>query len=141
MTKRRAGSSSIPDEEWERHKEEIVSLYRNSTRKRVMQLMSEGHGFHARYGSLVSLLHEISTNDPLTFSESQYTRVFKKWGLRRYSNARDWKRIDRCIRKRRSKGKASNVILYGNPISQDKLEKEIARNVSFTDRIFDAKGG
>lgn len=67
--------------------------------------------------------------------------MFKKWGIRTYSNARDWKKIDRCIRKRQSEGKASNVVLYGNPISQYKLEKEIARYVSFTDRIFSAKGG
>ena len=67
--------------------------------------------------------------------------MFKKWGIRRNSNVRDWRKIDRCIRKRRSKGKASNLILYGNLISQDKLEKEIARNVSFTDRMFDTEGG
>lgn len=139
MTKRRAGT--IPDETWEKHKGDILSFYQSSTLESVMQLMSERHKFHARHGSSVSLLHKINTNYPLTSSKSQYTRMFKKWGIRRYSNVRDWRKIDRCIRKRRSKGKASNVILYGHPISQDKLEKEIARNVSFTDRMFDAKGG
>ncbi|KUL86471.1 hypothetical protein ZTR_08099 [Talaromyces verruculosus] len=117
MMKRRAGT--IPDETWEEHKGDIVSLYQSSTLESVMQLMSERHGFHA--------------------SKNQYTRMFKKWGIRRYSNVRDWRKIDRCIRKRRSQGKASNLILYGNLISQDKLEKEIARNVSFTDRMFNRK--
>lgn len=49
MAKPRA--SAIPKEKWERHKEEIVSLYRESELESVMQLMKERHGFYARYNS------------------------------------------------------------------------------------------
>lgn len=50
-------------------------------------------------------------------------------------------KLDRCIRKRQLKGKATNAILNGNPISHDKLKEKIERYISFTDRIFDTTGG
>ncbi|KAF5014425.1 hypothetical protein F66182_14599 [Fusarium sp. NRRL 66182] len=119
MAKGRSGT--IPDEVWERHKAEIASLYRGSTLERAMQLMSQRHGFQA--------------------SKNQYTSMLKRWGIRKYSSAQDWKKIDSCIRKRQLKGKDTNAVLNGNLISQDKLEKKILRHISFTDRIFEVNGG
>ncbi|KAL3713550.1 hypothetical protein TMatcc_002253 [Talaromyces marneffei ATCC 18224] len=65
--------------------------------------------------TLEGVIQMMSQRHGFNASKSQYTRKFKEWG------------------------KATNVILHGNPISQDKLEKEIARYVSFTDRIFSTK--
>jgi hypothetical protein len=36
-------------QEWTKHEKEITSLYRKNTLNRVMQLMSEKHGFYGTY--------------------------------------------------------------------------------------------
>jgi hypothetical protein len=58
MAKRQ--TSIISDEEWERHKVEIISLYRKSNLESVIRLMNQKHGFYARYVPFAFTYHALT---------------------------------------------------------------------------------
>ncbi|KAJ9312530.1 hypothetical protein DTO271D3_7232 [Paecilomyces variotii] len=106
--------SRIPDKNWEKHKQEIISLYleSGSTLERTMNCMFINHGFQA--------------------SKNQYTRKLKDWRIAKNSKSSIWKYADRKLRSRAREGKKSNILLHGTLQSRSKVQKEIARHVTFT---------
>jgi hypothetical protein len=128
MTKK---APRIPDETWDRHKPDIIALYLapKSTLDQTMQRMEETHGFRAR----CDLRFPESRPEADVFrSKNQYTTKLKAWGIGKNANASTWEFIDKVKRKRKLEGKDSEIVLYGRKQSRRKVEKEIARNVTFT---------
>lgn len=60
-------------------------------------------------------------------SKAQYIRRFKKWGYQKNSNHENWKAITREVRKRKLRGKDSEVYIKNRHISDQKLRKEMSR--------------
>ncbi|CEL10996.1 hypothetical protein ASPCAL14103 [Aspergillus calidoustus] len=107
----------IPESEWEKHKQRIVSLYLEprSTLEGTMFLMKERHGFEA--------------------SKNQYRAKLKHWKVRKNATRDMYIWVDRKIKRRALEGKATDVFLDEKRLSLKKLTKEIARNVTFTDSL------
>ncbi|KAL4918424.1 ankyrin repeat-containing domain protein [Aspergillus aurantiobrunneus] len=104
----------IPESQWERHKEQIISVYsgENSTLERTMTIMQERHGFKA--------------------SKNQYRTRLKRWKLGKNATTDIWTWVGMKMRQRESQGKATQVFLHNKRLSRQKVMKEIARNVTFT---------
>lgn len=67
-------------------------------------------------------------------------RLFKKWGFRKNKRAHDWEFIDRSIKRRKNEGKESEVFHNGLLIPKQRVEKEIARNVTTLQQMNYATG-
>ncbi|OJJ08254.1 hypothetical protein ASPVEDRAFT_98164, partial [Aspergillus versicolor CBS 583.65] len=98
---------------WDRYKEEIISLYRESSLKDTMIKMDEKHGFQA--------------------SKSQYRARLKAWKIGKHATADVWVFINGRLKKRTRAGKKTDVLLYGELQPPQKVAKEIARNVTVVD--------
>ncbi|KAL3444415.1 ankyrin repeat-containing domain protein [Aspergillus insuetus] len=107
----------IPESEWEKQKQRIVSLYLapQSTLEHTIALMKEIHGFEA--------------------SKNQYRTKLKLWKVGKNATRDMYIWVDRTIKRRALEGKATDVFLHEKPLSRKKLAKEIARNVTFTDSL------
>ncbi|OJJ48013.1 hypothetical protein ASPZODRAFT_15459 [Penicilliopsis zonata CBS 506.65] len=108
----------ISDEVWERHKEEIIALYSasNLTLEQTRVRMESNHGFQA--------------------SQNQYTKRLKDWGVTKNSPTNIWPTVNAKMKKRkREEGKDSEVSLHHKPLSSKKVQKEIARHVTFTQTL------
>lgn len=60
-------------------------------------------------------------------SKAQYLRQLKKWGFEKNSSSDQWKKVAMVVRKRKSRGKDSEVFIKDDRISDQKLRKEISR--------------
>ncbi|KAL4795118.1 ankyrin repeat-containing domain protein [Aspergillus venezuelensis] len=101
----------IPNEVWEQHKEEILSLYleRKWTLDLVIAVMRDRHGFGA--------------------SPNQYRAKLKAWKVGKNTTPNVWRFVEAELRRRRLEGKNIQVVLYGQVQPWAKVMKEIARNV------------
>ncbi|KAL2847496.1 ankyrin repeat-containing domain protein [Aspergillus pseudoustus] len=104
----------IPNSVWERHKPEIISLYLEpqSTLNLMMEVMKERYGFQARV--------------------NQYRAKLKAWGVGKNIPSSHWLIIDKKIKNRRLEGKETDVKIYGQLQSSEKIKKEVMRNVTYT---------
>jgi hypothetical protein len=59
----------------------------------------------------------------------------KKRGLQKYASATIWTFIDQRLKKRTLEGKDSEVNIHGRKRSRLEIDKEIARNTTFTSRL------
>ena len=62
-----------------------------------------------------------------TISKAQYIRQFKKWAFEKNSNIDQWKAVTRVVRKRKFRGKDTEISIKGRRISDRKLRKEMSR--------------
>ncbi|OJZ92837.1 hypothetical protein ASPFODRAFT_278603 [Aspergillus luchuensis CBS 106.47] len=84
----------IPEEIWNRHKEEIIASYSSRTLDQMMKHMMEEHGFEARS------------------SKNQYVGKLKLWKKRKYHTRKN-RFFDRPKeQKRRQEGKDSDVHIH-----------------------------
>jgi hypothetical protein len=59
--------------------------------------------------------------------KAQYIRQFRKWGFEKNSNSDQWKAVARQVRKRKSRGKNSEIYIQDKRILDEKLRKETSR--------------
>jgi hypothetical protein len=57
------------------------------------------------------------------------------WKVKKNATSYMWIWVDREIRRRALEGKATDVFLHGKKLSDRKIAKETARNVTFTDLL------
>ncbi|KAL2833821.1 ankyrin repeat-containing domain protein [Aspergillus cavernicola] len=107
----------IPNTTWDKHREEITDIYLEpkSTLEWTMRLMIERHGFEA--------------------SKNQYRVKLNAWKVGENVTTEHWVFIDSRVRKRKLEGKESEVSLYGQQQSREKVTKQIARNVTKRDEL------
>jgi ankyrin repeat protein len=134
----------IPEAEWGKQKERIVSLYLEpqSTLEHTVAFMKEKHGFEATYvipryhhqgcGSIFSS-QTLTSSANSTVSKYQYRTKLKLWKVAKNATRDMYVWVDRETKRRALEGKATDVFLHDKPLSHRKLAKEIARNVTFTD--------
>ncbi|KAK2804607.1 hypothetical protein FQN51_001808 [Onygenales sp. PD_10] len=100
------------------YKDTLSRLYidENRTLSEVMTYMEKEYDIHAKKGV--------------------YQRLFAKWSFRKTKVGGNWIWVDHRIEKRKAAGKKRSALLVnGNPLDTKKVEKEISRHVSTTDRI------
>ena len=60
-------------------------------------------------------------------SKAQYERRFRKWGFRKNLKRNEWQLIGTKIERRKQAGLESQVYVFGEALSDDKVQKEISR--------------
>jgi hypothetical protein len=146
------GSLSQPyrgptDEDWERWKNAIHTLYILEDRKLggpdgVKETMENRHNFKARYvvndeDRLVVPAADHEDNG----SESQYHRRLDRWGFNKKLTAQNWRIVDSKFRKRKADGKKSEMFYQGLLVPAAKVRREISRHGYTTLERFQAAQG
>jgi hypothetical protein len=68
-------------------------------------------------------------------SKSQYERIFKKWGFKKYQTKEGWVAIGHEVQKREREKKESEVWWNENLIAAKRVRKETQRYASLISRI------
>lgn len=125
MTKPR----SIPASEWDLHKAQICTLYEEEkkTLKELVELMEENHGFHATSVMTSPRVCYYRPRLTPTNSPSQYTRQFRKWGLKKNATREAWELASLQVKKRELEGKDTEIRMNNRPVPAKKLKKAILR--------------
>ncbi|KAH7126587.1 ankyrin repeat-containing domain protein [Dendryphion nanum] len=97
---------------WESHKEDIRRLFLVEKLPikgdaGIRQKMAQLHGFFA--------------------TESQYETRLKNWGFQKNATSREWQELDRCLQSREAAGKETDVYLYEEIVTSEKLRKQRMR--------------
>lgn len=61
-------------------------------------------------------------------SKAQYETRLKKWKFRKYAKKDEWRTLDRVLKVRKAQGKDTEVVLYGERVTPEKVRKEIMRH-------------
>jgi hypothetical protein len=64
----------------------------------------------------------------ISSSKSQYERIFKKWGFRKYLTEKEWAAIGYKLEKRNRENKGSQVSWRGVQIPPQKVQRETKRH-------------
>ncbi|KAI0418221.1 ankyrin repeat-containing domain protein [Xylaria grammica] len=99
----------MASDDWEQHKLRIVSMYLIDRQplKHIVSYMKEHHNFDKK--------------------PNKYQCQLQTWGAKKNATKDVWSYVAYRVRKRERKGKKSKVMLYGVPIPEARLRKEIQR--------------
>ncbi|KAJ2995102.1 hypothetical protein NUW58_g1370 [Xylaria curta] len=99
----------MASDDWEQHKSRIVFMYliERQTLHQIVSYMKDQHNFNR--------------------SLAQYEYRLGKWGIKKNAGKDIWNYVAHRIERRKQKGKRSKVMLYGAPVPEDRLRKEIQR--------------
>ncbi|GAW24103.1 hypothetical protein ANO14919_136840 [Xylariales sp. No.14919] len=99
----------MASDDWEQHKLRIVSMYLIDRQplQHIVSYMKEHHNFDKK--------------------PNQYQYRLQTWGVKKNATKDVWPYIAHRVRKRERKGKMPKVMLYGVPIPEARLRKEIQR--------------
>ncbi|RWA04437.1 hypothetical protein EKO27_g10669 [Xylaria grammica] len=102
----------MASDDWEQHKLSIVSMYLIDRQplQHIVSYMKEHHNFDKK--------------------PNQYQYRLQTWGVKKNATKDIWAYIAHRVRKRERKGKMPKVMLYGVPIPEARLRKEIQRYTS-----------
>ncbi|KAH8591385.1 ankyrin repeat-containing domain protein [Bisporella sp. PMI_857] len=78
--------------------------------------------------SLPKLMKEMEEKYDFKATKYQYESQFKKWDIRKYRTAQEWRIVSQKVTKRKREQKETEVILNGISINSKKLRKEILRH-------------
>ncbi|KAF7557397.1 hypothetical protein G7Z17_g636 [Cylindrodendrum hubeiense] len=99
----------IPAAEWDRHKDHIHALYvtQDKTLEDVISCMTEEHGFKP--------------------TKAQYVRKLDGWKMRKNFKKEEWNHANALVRKRKSAGKDTELVMSGRVIQGEKRRKVLSR--------------
>ncbi|KAI1347872.1 ankyrin repeat-containing domain protein [Xylaria sp. FL0043] len=102
----------MSSDDWEQHKSIIVLLYsiEREPLQRIVSYMKENHNFDKKI--------------------SQYEYRLKKWGVKKNAPKEVWSYVAHRIQQKKKIGKRSKVMLYGVPVPEAKLRREIQRSAT-----------
>ncbi|KAI0803467.1 ankyrin repeat-containing domain protein [Xylaria sp. FL0064] len=102
----------MSSDDWEQHKSIIVLLYsiEREPLQRIVSYMKENHNFDKKV--------------------SQYEYRLKKWGVKKNAPKEVWLYVAHRIQQKKKIGKRSKVMLYGVPVPEAKLRREIQRSAT-----------
>ncbi|KAI0527850.1 ankyrin repeat-containing domain protein [Xylaria bambusicola] len=94
---------------WEQHKMKIVLMYcvEKQPLSHIISYMKEHHNFDKK--------------------SCQYEYRLRTWGIKKNATKQVWNYVAHCIQKRNRKSRCSKVILYGVPVPEERLRKEVQR--------------
>ncbi|KAK5631729.1 hypothetical protein RRF57_007443 [Xylaria bambusicola] len=99
----------MASDDWEQHKARIVLMYcvEKQPLRHIISYMREHHNFNKK--------------------SCQYEYRLRTWGIKKNATKDNWNYVAYRIRKRDQKGKSSKVVLYGVPVPEERLRKEVQR--------------
>ncbi|KAF2679512.1 ankyrin [Lentithecium fluviatile CBS 122367] len=112
MATSRQRRTRISEEEWDKHKDTIRDLFLTQNKK------LEGED------GLITIMEK---NHTFSASRAQYETRLKRWDFRKYANKDQWNAIFHTLDVRESQGKETEVVLRGEVLRQERIEKERKR--------------
>ncbi|KAI1360614.1 Clr5 domain-containing protein [Xylaria arbuscula] len=99
----------MASDDWEQHKVQIVLMYclEKKSLQQIVSYMKEHHNFNKK--------------------PNQYEYRLRTWGIRKNATKDVWSYVARRVQKRKKIDKRSKVLLYGVPVPDERLRKEIQR--------------
>ncbi|KAJ3578922.1 hypothetical protein NPX13_g1646 [Xylaria arbuscula] len=99
----------MASDDWEQHKVRIVLMYclEKKSLQQIVSYMKEHHNFNKK--------------------SNQYEYRLRTWGIRKNATKDVWSYVAHRVQKRKKIDKRSKVLLYGVPVPDERLRKEIQR--------------
>jgi len=123
----------MPKHDWEKFRADIERLYivEDKALVEVVEILATMKGFRAR--SVSFRLMQVTNPTDCESSKSAFEKRLRQWGLCKYNMGQEkWNAVARIIEKRKMLGLTSDIYVRGVKIPQDKVQREISRNVALT---------